>query len=212
METEAEWRPVVVPGHDKLSLSYSVSNMGGIRGHIRHRHLPRDPIGRDLRPYSKKGYALISLHLGKQGSSLPTSVHRLVALAFIPNPENKPQVNHKNGIRNDNRVDNLEWMTCSENHRHSWRVLGRKSPHSRHPGKYFGAFSRFSDADLRAIVSDYATGEFSQPELAAKWGCCRAYIGNIVRGTGPIHLTNQNKMGSRSNGLPTDSASHPPSP
>jgi len=67
-------------------------------------------------------------------------IHRLVVIAFLPNPENKPQVNHKNGIKHDNRLSNLEWATRSENMKHAYRELGMKPVKSNEGNRYGKAF------------------------------------------------------------------------
>lgn len=79
--------------------------------------------GKILTPVLKNGYNSYSLSVSNKVKVV--YAHRLVAHAFIPNPENKPQVNHKNGIKTDNRIENLEWATYSENIRHSFSELGR---------------------------------------------------------------------------------------
>jgi hypothetical protein len=70
--------------------------------------------------YPKTGYMYVDLC--KDGKVKKFTVHRLVALNLIPNPENKPQVNHINGNKTDNRVENLEWCTRSENQKHSIQI------------------------------------------------------------------------------------------
>jgi hypothetical protein len=76
--------------------------------------------GRFLLPsINKKGYEVVyPSNRNKEGYKTSVLVHRLVAEAFIPNPENKPQVNHKDGNKRNNCADNLEWVTNLENHNH----------------------------------------------------------------------------------------------
>lgn len=94
--------------------TYSVSNFGRVKNNKKNTILSP----RDLR-----GYKRVSLWYN--GKANDHRIHRLVAEAFIPNIENKPEVNHKNGIRNDNRVVNLEWVTGNENAKHRAKVLNQ---------------------------------------------------------------------------------------
>lgn len=91
---------------------YSVSNNGKILS-IRKKKLLASRIG-------NTGY--VSVHLSIRGKSKRYSIHRLVAKAFIENPNNLPQVNHKDGIKTNNCVENLEWITCVENLKHSYKI------------------------------------------------------------------------------------------
>lgn len=109
-----QWRDV--PGYEGL---YQVSDMGRVRNRKRRRH---------LRPSVKKsGYAQVTL--SKDGVSAYYSIHRVVASAFLPNPGELPQVNHKNGDKLDNRLANLEWCSASENQQHRHKVLGQPGGH-----------------------------------------------------------------------------------
>lgn len=101
---------------------YQISNFGNLKSCSREMVTPTGQkfMSKESCPKlqnDKDGYR--QYNLGKSGKQKTYRIHRLVALHFISNPENKEQVNHKNGIKYDNRVENLEWATASENERHS---------------------------------------------------------------------------------------------
>ena len=103
---------------------YEVSNRGRVRSVDRIIDNPAVKGGKQKRngkilrqSHSTKGY--LQVFLTMNGKRHTVSVHRLVATAFLPNPENKPEVNHKNGDKNNNSVGNLEWSTQKENRKHA---------------------------------------------------------------------------------------------
>lgn len=93
---------------------YQVSSLGNVKRLVSKRVLNERFIGRF---FDKDGY--VKRILSKEGINYNFREHRLVASTFIENPENKPTVNHINGIKTDNRVENLEWNTQLENKQHA---------------------------------------------------------------------------------------------
>lgn len=108
---------------------YQVSSYGRVKSLARPRKMPRNLFRYTEEKilkwqFNKKGYMRVILY--KNGKNQIFFIHRLVAETYIPNPYGKSDVNHKNGIKTDNRVENLEWCTTKENIRHSWSIGLRK--------------------------------------------------------------------------------------
>lgn len=168
MET---WKPI--PGYEGY---YEASDQGRIRSvdRIVGNAKQRRARGCVRAPTVINGYEQVGLSVN--GIYKDIKVHRAVALAFLPNPDNKPQVNHKNGIRNDNRLENLEWVTCSENHRHAFDVLGKKASKAMlgKPNPY----RKLSREQVEAIKADPRP----QARIAADYGVCQQTVSNVKQG------------------------------
>lgn len=118
MNLEEIWKNI--PGFENR---YEVSNLGNVRSlqfHGKRRRVPKP-----LATHPVQGYPVLTL-VTSEHRAVTYRVHRLVAVVWVSNPEAKPQVNHKNGVRSDNRATNLEWVTCQENVAHGWSSNGRK--------------------------------------------------------------------------------------
>ena len=148
----------------KISNRYSVSNLGQIYSHRRN-IIMKPKKHRD-------GYLSFSVY-DDEGNKKSKLVHRFVATAFIPNPKKKPFINHKNGIKQDNCVNNLEWCTQSENEIHARRTgLKQSTP--------FGCESynaRLTEKEVREIRK--IKGK-AQHIIAALYGVSQMCISDVL--------------------------------
>lgn len=139
---------------------YEISNLGNVRNRITQKILK----GR----FSKSGYLQVSVKLNETQKFSNKYIHRLVAIHWIENPENKKEVNHIDGNKENNTVENLEWVTPSENQKHR-HLLGNGKTSQRKVGK-------FSKEGI--LLKEYN----SIVEAAAAEGNPRVSIDNVLQG------------------------------
>lgn len=113
---EEVWKDI-----DGFNNRYQVSNLGNVKS-LSYRNSKKPHLMTLRKQWN--GYLYVMLVENKKQKFV--AVHRLVAKAFCDNPQNKPHVNHLNNIRDDNRAENLEWCTVSENQKYAW-AQGRKN-------------------------------------------------------------------------------------
>lgn len=144
---------------------YSVTEDGRVYSHKSNKYLSQriGPVG----------YMMVNLSI--EGKCKTFTVHRLVAKAFLPNPNNLEAVNHIDGNKVNNNVDNLEWVTNSQNAQHAFRT-GLISP-ARGKDTLNG---RYTNDEIKEIRRLYNEEHVSQYKLATMYGTTRAAIQQIV--------------------------------
>lgn len=129
---------------------------------------------RFLRPANHNGYCRVTLR--QDGKSFRKYVHRLIAECFVDNPKGYPDVNHRNGIKHDNRAANLEWVTKKMNMQHAVKNGLAVSLKGDRNGK-----SKLKNDEVKLIFKMRSDGLLIK-DIAAKFGLHPSHIGRILKG------------------------------
>lgn len=171
---EEIWRPI--KGYEGI---YDVSNLGRVRSHDKHTKHNYGGLklqkGRILNPKKgTNGYVRVYLS-DKNSKTKRFSIHRIVGNAFVENPQGKPQINHINSDRSDNRASNLEWVTNSENQKHAYKN-GKQKPRKGKDNVLSIGVSVFNKGGT--LIKSYE----SISDAAKDLKCCRKAISNCCKG------------------------------
>lgn len=146
-----EWKDI--SGYEGL---YQVSSDGQVKSYDLKVKYPTGTVriqkGRVLKPGNQSGYCRVNL--AKDGKIYPWLIHRLVAITFIPNPENKREVNHIDFDRRNNNIENLEWVTPSENCLHNIKHGRNLGPTKNFHNKHGKDASRYNDRPVIQMNDD----------------------------------------------------------
>lgn len=167
------WLPVV--GYEGR---YEVSNLGRVRVVFSSKHTQ---IGMLVGSTKNTGYREAAL-VDSDGARKYVRIHKMVLLAFVGPPPSGMECNHKNGIKTDNRLENLEWVTKSEQHIHRARVLNhhpRGECLARRGERNGGA--KIGRLEAEKIREWYAFGTISQQAIADFFGLNQAHVSRIIR-------------------------------